>query len=135
MMPNNYAMVITGYANPEKFNVDEFNKKYDKGCLCAAVHPMPAEISAGTGDDQCDWAKEEWGTKWGTYDILARHVMGDHYPVVITCQCAWRPPKPRILRQIVALLTLEIGLESPVVVGLNPYDSSSKILWSEAVTE
>ncbi len=134
-MPNYYAVAITGYADGEKFDPTTFNLAHKETNLCEVVCPMPSELRAGgDGNAQCDWTRENWGTKWGCFDMVAQPVQGDGCPVCITLKCAWGPPKPRILRLIVAWLSLNIGLESPVIVGLNPMNCTSSILWNEGVT-
>lgn len=131
-MPNYYAIVITGYADRDRFDPLTFNLAHKGTDLCHVVLPMPADLRNASGDEQCDWATENWGTKWGCFDMVAHPILGDGCPVCITLKCAWGPPKRRILRLIVAWLSLNIGLESPVIVGLNPYDCTSRILWDES---
>jgi hypothetical protein len=131
-VPNNYAIVITGHADSDKFDAAMFNLAHRETDLCRMVCPMPDDVKNSTDDAQCDWATAHWGTKWGCFDMVAQPIMGDGCPVCITLKCAWRPPKPQVMRLIVAWLSLNIGLESPVIVGLNPFDGTSVILWDES---
>ena len=90
-MPNHYttlAICSPGY----EFNVDEFNERHAGSCLCSIVKPMPEFVEQvpstsypdgttdkerrGVGQDWYDWAKENWGTKWGTYDTKAFNLGG-----------------------------------------------------------
>lgn len=135
-MPNGYAVTICGFADYEKFSIDAFNTTHAETNLCEQVRPMPPELKEGTdGDPACDWARENWGTKWGAFDVKAHPIIGDQNPCLITFQCAWCPPSPRVLTLIIAWLMLEIGLESPTVVGFEPYDCSTEILYRPATEE
>ncbi len=68
-------------------------------CLSHAFHPMPLEYkgtvegtnreTAADGKTWYDWARENWGTKWGTYDEY--HMVSDDR-IVITMMSAWCPP-------------------------------------------
>ena len=52
-----------------------------------------AEIEAKYGtSDGLDWAIENWGTKWGTYETKAQELDGDGSPILITFQCANHAP-------------------------------------------
>lgn len=140
-MPNHYttmAICSPGY----EFDIDNFNEKHSETCLCSVVKPMPERIedisciyySDGTteqsrrGEDTnaIDWARNNWGTKWGTYGCRAFQLGGDHAPVMIEFQSAWTPPA--ILGDIAEWMH-RIGDFSEVsFVGFNPYDSSTNML-------
>jgi hypothetical protein len=107
-MPNHYTTLMIcspGY----DFNVADFNERHKESCLCSIVAPMPESVEQvrsvhypdgttekerlGVDQDWYDWAKENWGTKWGTYDAKAFELGGDGSPVLIKFQSAWGPPK------------------------------------------
>ena len=50
--------------------------------------------------DWFDWQNANWGTKWGTYELIIHKLGGDGSPVLIEFQSAWRPPSPQMMRKI-----------------------------------
>lgn len=143
-MPNNYtniAICSPGY----DFDVKAFNEKHKDTCFCSIVRPMPDDIREipsisypdgttekqrrGASQDWCDWAKEHWGTKWGTYDNEAFDLGGDSSPVLIKFQSAWFAPS--VLNLIAAWLKQEYGFNQVSFIGFDPYDDSLSFLFSE----
>jgi len=144
-MPNHYttlAVCSPGY----DFDVEEFNERHAKTDLCSVVRPMPESIEQvpsvhypdGTtekerrGVDQSwyDWAIENWGTKWGTYDVEAFSLGGDGSPVLIKFQSAWSPPS--CLGEITEWLCKTYKFERVVWVGFDPCDNSTTPLEVDA---
>jgi len=76
-----------------------------------------------------DWAAENWGTKWGTYDMQAFPLGGDGNPIAIKFQSAWGPPS--ILDDIAAWLKRVGKFERVDFVGFDPYDDSTILLSEE----
>lgn len=144
-MPDHFttiAICSPGY----DFNCDNFNEQYGKTNLCELLMPMPKEVEASAGtpvtrdsDNNVqmpawyDWARENWGTKWGAYDVKAFALGGDASPVVIKFQSAWVPPK--ILDKIAEWLMKEFEFERVVWIGFDPYDDSTSILESQESTK
>jgi hypothetical protein len=134
-MPNNYTTMAICSPGHE-FDVGKFNRQHEKSDLCAIVKPMPENVEQipatihpdGTTEPNNwhEWAQENWGTKWGTYDAEAFDLGGDSCPVMIKFQSAWRPPK--ILDKIAAWLKRVYKFEKVVFVGFNPFDDSVEIL-------
>jgi len=140
-MPNHYttlAICSPGY----DFDVDDFNDRHAETDLCAVVKPMPEAIEQvpcqlypdgttakerlGMQQDWYGWAKENWGTKWGTYDVKAFAVGGDDSPIVIKFQSAWTAPT--ILGEIADWLKRVYKFENVAFVGFDPYDGSTRII-------
>jgi len=140
-MPNHFTTVAICGPGLE-FDCDEFNAKHAKSCLCSVVAPMPESIQQipsvmypdgttekdrlGVDQDWYDWARDNWGTKWGTYDVEAFPLGGDGSPVAIKFQSAWGPPK--VLDKIAQWLKRIGGFENVVFVGFDPYDNSVSML-------
>lgn len=140
-MPNHFttiAICSPGY----EFNVEEFNERHKETCLCSIVRPMPEHVARvpstlypdgtsekqrrGEPQDWHDWAMENWGTKWGTYDMTGFALCGDSSPIAIKFQSAWGPP--RILGEIAKWLRKTYQFEHVAFVGFDPYDCSTKTL-------
>lgn len=82
-----------------------------------------SQVQAQFGQpDWYEWAKENWGTKWGTYDAKAFQLGGDGSPVIIKFQSAWGPPS--ILNEIGAWLCKAYKFEKFKWIGFDPYDDS-----------
>ncbi len=140
-MPNHYttmAICSPGY----EFDCDDFNERHAETCFCSVVRPMPEPVEQvaaksypdgtkekdrlGVKQDWHDWAKENWGTKWGTYDAKAFPLGGDGSPVLIKFQSAWNAPA--ILDEIATWLQKVGGFEEVAFVGFDPYDNSVSLL-------
>lgn len=147
-MPNNYTTIAIcdpGY----DFDVAAFNKQHGKTCLCSVVKPMPKAIAdvpattypdgttekqrRGVNQDWYDWAIENWGTKWGTYDVEAFALEGDSSPVLIKFQSAWSPPK--LLEQIGQWLNRVCNFKRVSFIGFDPYDDSLSILHHDHIVK
>lgn len=140
-MPNHYTTIAICSPGHD-FECDKFNEQYANVCLCSAVKPMPPEVASvpatvypdgttererlGVETDWYEWAKANWGTKWGTYDTEAFDLGGDGSPIAIKFQSAWCAPK--ILSEIAEWLKATCGFENVVFVGFDPYDDSTRIL-------
>lgn len=81
--------------------------------------------------DWYEWSKENWGTKWGTYDMKAFPLGGDGSPIAIKFQSAWGPPK--ILGLIAEWLKRVGKFDRVVFIGFDPYDDSTKLLEREVI--
>jgi hypothetical protein len=147
-MPNHYTTLMIcspGY----DFNVADFNERHKESCLCSIVAPIPESVEQvrsvhypdgttekerlGVDQDWYDWAKENWGTKWGTYDAKAFELGGDGSPVLIKFQSAWGPPK--VLDKIADWLKSTYAFEKVVFVGFDPYDDSVSMLGGDVPKE
>jgi hypothetical protein len=140
-MPNHYTTIAICSPGSE-FNCKEFNEKHAETCLCSVVKPMPEAVEQvpsvlypdGTSEKQrrgvkrdwYDWAKENWGTKWGTYDLQAFELGGDSSPIAIKFQSAWSPPN--ILPEIAEWLKRVGKFDRVEFIGFDPYDDSTKLL-------
>jgi hypothetical protein len=143
-MPNHFTTMAVCYPGHD-FNVHEFNDRHAESNLCAVVRPMPEPVDQvrsvyypdgttekerqGVDQDWYDWAKENWGTKWGTYGVKAFELGGDGRPILIKFQSAWGPPS--ILNEISSWLKRTQGFEVISWVGFDPYDDSTSMLHSE----
>ena len=143
-MPNHYTTIAI--CSPgHGFDCEDFNERHEKTCLCSVVKPMPERIEQiesttytdGTTEKQrqqepmdwYDWAKANWGTKWGTYDLKAFELGGDSCPIAIHFQSAWGPPT--ILDEIGGWLKRTFKFDSVVFIGCDPFDNSIKQLSTE----
>ena len=140
-MPNHYTTIAICTPGHE-FNVAEFNERHKETCLCSVVMPMPEAVEQvpstlypdgtkekdrlGVSQDWCDWARDNWGTKWGTYDAEAFELGGDGSPILIKFQSAWCAPK--ILSRIAEWLKRTFAFEQVSFVGFNPYDDSLELM-------
>lgn len=140
-MPNHYTTIAICSPGHE-FDCDAFNERHADTCLCSVVRPMPEPVEQvpatrypdgttekerlGVSQDWYDWAKENWGTKWGTYDAKAFELGGDGSPVAIKFQSAWCAPA--VLPEIAEWLMKVYSFENVCFVGFNPYDDSTSIL-------
>lgn len=140
-MPNHYTTIAICSPGHE-FDVDEFNERHAQSNLCAIVKPMPEAVEQvpstlypdgtkekdrlGVEQDWYDWAKENWGTKWGTYDTKAFALGGDGEPIAVKFQSAWNAPE--MLNEIAAWLCKTYGFERVAFVGFDPYDDSTQML-------
>lgn len=75
-----------------------------------------------------NWCINNWGTKWGIYDLVIHNLSGDGSPKIIEFQSAWGPPLPEIFSMIEEYLKKEYGLINPKWIGHDPYDGSTRIL-------
>ncbi len=140
-MPNHYttfAICSPGHY----FDCDEFNERHKDTCLCQVVTPMPEAVEQipsvsypdgttererrGESTDWYEWAKANWGTKWGTYRMKAAKMGGDGDPVIIAFQSAWSAPK--ILDKIAEWLKKVGKFSNVAFVGFDPYDDSTRML-------
>lgn len=140
-MANHYTTVAICSPGHD-FNCAEFNERHKETCLCSVVMPMPEAVEQvpspsypdgttererrGAKQDWYEWAKENWGTKWGTYELQAFELGGDSSPIAIKFQSAWAPPK--ILPQIAEWLKRVGKFEHVAFVGFDPYDDSTRML-------
>jgi hypothetical protein len=145
-MPNHYTNIVLCTPGDE-FDAKAFNEQHGKSDFCQTVRPMPDELKkTASGSvrrengqpmspereaelvekhgaaDWYDWVRQNWGTKWGTYEAKAHRLGGDGSPVVIEFQTAWSPPKPEVLEAILAWLREAHGFERTVAIGHDPYD-------------
>jgi len=142
-MPNHYTVtaICVGcdyerMGEEYHFDVEEFIERHEETNFCQLVMPMPEPIeqvpsvsySDGTTEksrrgeqqDWYEWANENWGTKWGTYNTKAFALGGDCFPFVISFECAWGPPK--ILGKIDAWLRKTYGFTGIKWTGCDPYN-------------
>jgi hypothetical protein len=140
-MPNHFTTIALCTPGHD-FNVAEFNERHRETCLCSVVKPMPEAVEQvaatrypdGTTEKQrqgvdqnwYDWANENWGTKWGTYDVEAVALGGDSSPVLIKFQSAWCAPT--ILDLIAEWLKRTFKFEQVSFIGFDPYDDSLSVL-------
>lgn len=147
-MPNNYttmAIRSPGY----DFDVKSFNEQHAETNLCAVVKPMPENIEQipsisysdgttekerrGVEQDWYYWAKKNWGTKWGTYNVAAFSLGGDYNPIMVKFQSAWGPPK--LLDEIAEWLKRVGKFEQVDWVGFDPFDGKTYLLTKEDYCE
>jgi hypothetical protein len=82
-----------------------------------------------------EWQRENWGTKWGTYEVKVHEVGGDGSPILIEFQSAWGPPNPKCMRAITEYLEREYCLHSIKWIGYDPgYGETCDIEVAELVT-
>jgi len=81
-----------------------------------------------------EWQRENWGTKWGTYDTEVIELRGDGSPVMIQFCCAWGPPSPQMMRMIDTYLCREYLLENITWVKHDPYDGSTGLIEVEPIS-
>lgn len=140
-MPNHYTTIAICSPGHD-FDCDDFNARHAKTCLCSVVKPMPESVAQvpsilypdgttererrGESTDWYEWANENWGTKWGTYQMNAFALGGDGAPIAIKFQSAWSPPK--ILGEIAEWLKRVGKFENVAFVGFDPWDDSTRIL-------
>lgn len=143
-MPNHYTTMMIcspGYG----FDYDDFNGRHAETNLCAVVRPMPESVEQvpsiyyadgttererlGEDTDWYKWADENWGTKWGTYQVQAIPLGGDSAPILIKFQSAWGPPK--ILDSIGEWLKNTYDFEDVAFVGFDPFGDSTSIITVE----
>lgn len=80
-----------------------------------------------------EWCRENWGTKWGTYDLKVHVLGGDGSPVLIEFQTAWAAPNPKTMGLIESLLEQKFRLGGFQWKIFDPYDdqfSDIKVLRS-----
>lgn len=93
-MPNHVFNQATIKGDKEKIQkiLDCFNEEYPN--MAQAVLPMPKEVEDGNKEgpmpDWYIWANDNWGTKWGTYDMSLLE-SGEDF-VTLTFKSAWSPP-------------------------------------------
>ena len=80
-----------------------------------------------TAIDNCESARQAFGTKWGTYHTKVHNLGGDGSPVLIEFECAWGPPNMRTMRAIDAYLCNTYMLKNIVWAGHDPYDNSTEV--------
>jgi hypothetical protein len=83
-----------------------------------------ADLKARYGHaDWYEWAKANWGTKWGTYGLRVNEHHGDGRCVTIEFQSAWGPPI--CLDEIAQWLSKLLGFKSVRFIGFDPYDDKT----------
>ena len=129
-MPNHYTTVGLCSRSAERLESlgkDDFCEidlsELNNANLCDIVMKLPEELREINGA-WYDWAIENWGTKWGTYETRFHELGGDGAPILIEFQSAWGPPNPETMRKITNHLCETYCLESIKWMGHNPYDSS-----------
>ena len=123
-MPNHYTNIIICSPGWD-FNAKKFNVEHEKSNLFEFVNPMPEGLKNGA---YCDWGRENWGTKWGTYDVEAFDLGGDGSPVVIKFQTAWSPPNEDTREKLAHWLMQSFQFDRVEFVGFDPFDNSTKML-------
>jgi len=140
-VPNHYTTIAI--CDPgHDFDAAAFNERHAQTCLCSVVKPMPEAIEQvpktnypdgttekqrrGVEQDWYDWANENWGTKWGTYDMHAVELGGDSSPILIKFQSAWSAPT--ILPAIAEWLKRIGKFERVSFIGFDPYNDSLSVL-------
>jgi len=95
--------------------------------LFQAIHPMPEEVQGEVSGPSPPWyqwaiAEENWGTKWGAYDLQAPEFLpGDCTAAMVTFCTAWGPPSGVMAQRGVDWF-LARGAESVQWVICDPYD-------------
>jgi hypothetical protein len=80
-----------------------------------------AELRAKYGaTNWYDWQLENWGTKWGTYQLRVHEMGGDGSPILIEFQTAWGPPSPEMMGRINHYLQENYCLKSITWIGHDP---------------
>lgn len=102
----------------EDFDEIDFSELKNKN-LCEIVTGKPNDCH-----NWYDWAIDNWGTKWGTYDTRVHELGGDGSPVLIEFQSAWCPPNGETMRKITNYLRETYCLDNIKWIGHNPYDGS-----------
>jgi len=69
-----------------------------------------------------DWCCENWGTKWGTYRTKTTECDGDNTPMLIQFQCAWNPPKPKVMKLINEYIHSKVGVHRMKWMAYDPGD-------------
>jgi len=73
-----------------------------------------------------DWQTENWGTKWGTYDLKVHELGGDGAPILIEFESAWGPPNAEMMRKIDTYLCEKYCLKNIKWSGHNPYNNGTE---------
>jgi len=113
---NNRAKGLPECFKPEPA-IDEFQ--------CHKFVPVPQDVlESGYGEQDSrgyDFCADNWGTKWGCYDIETAFVSGDgdHAYLIYAFQSAWSPPLPVIDAMAAKYPRLSFRLE-----WFDPYDNT-----------
>ena len=143
-MPNHFTNALI-FTPGHDFDVNDFNERHHDTNFCAVVMPMPEDIEDvpethypdGTTESQrqgkqswYEWAKEHWGTKWGTYDVRATQLGGDCAPVLIEFQTAWTPPNSNVCCKIADWFKRTYKFKNHLWIGTDPYNDAIGIGYS-----
>lgn len=145
-MPNHYTHVVTcfpRYVDDDRDDdalTDQLTAWATDGC--ARVRPMPealretrsptlrpdhALIAEHGADNWYDWQRQNWGIKWGIYDVqAAKDLPGDGGPCIVTFCTAWGPPNEEV--RALLLAELHTFAEGVTWVGMDPRDHTATIL-------
>lgn len=96
--------------------------------ICEAVLPPPLGLQDGL---LCYWCAENYGSKWGVYDVKVTQLSGDGQPYLIEWLTAWSPLKPGMLGLVEEYLHDKCGLHNFRWMYFNPYDEQTHYLISE----
>ncbi len=75
-----------------------------------------------------DWQRENWGTKWGTYDLKVHEMGGDGSPILIEFQTAWGPPSPEMMCRINDYLRETYCLTNILWIGHDPANDTTSTI-------
>jgi len=98
--------------------------------LFQAIHPMPEAVQGAVSSPSPPWyqwatADENWGTKWGAYDLQGPEFLpGDCTVAVVSFCTAWSPPSGAMAQRVIDWF-LDLGAESVQWVVCDPYDNST----------
>lgn len=131
-MPNHYTLVAICGGYCDGFDDDGATFEDHRSNLgevknfCDLVRPMPEGVKGevpGLDPPWLVWAREHWGTKWGTYSMRVAEG-GDCGATVLVMQCAWGHPNKSCMDAITDYLKDKCGFTAVKWVGFDPYDAS-----------
>lgn len=139
-MPNHYTnqlIIVNDYDAEESPDWRDILKDFylpEEGPkdILNHVFPMPEELrgtkSPGDSPNWYDWAWDNWGTKWGTYDQQEPvDIPGDTFGVSWSFVTAWSAPNEESRRRICQWLA-EHGAQKVIWIGIDPYDDTASVL-------
>lgn len=119
-----YVHKETGEVN-QSCNGPPFGER-DKWNMVPLTDDESAALVAKYGAaDWYGWQRNNWGTKWGTYDTKTHQLGGDGSPILIEFESAWGPPCPQMMRKINEYLRLTYCLTNIKWIGHDPYDGGT----------
>lgn len=110
-----------------------YYKKGGREGLFQAIHPMPVEVQGEVSDPFPPWYQwaineENWGTKWGAYDLQEPEFLPGDCTVAMVVFCtAWGAPSDAMTQRVVDWF-LDLGAESVQWVVCDPYDNGTSTL-------
>lgn len=133
-MPNHYTnhlIIMPGVVDDDLVDIGKvLGRFHGEGAddFFAEVHPMPADIrdapNQGINPPWYQWAMENWGTKWGAYDVMEPvQLCGDSFCWTFTFETAWSPPHEEMRGRVIDWLKAN-GAESVTWIGVEPYDNT-----------